>query len=98
MIGTPTARPATRPRVEAAPPALTGAPFGMHAVTDRHFVPRNARCWWFARFARSPGHHQAVDPLGLEDARPVGGDEAHGEAVVEVEGLAVDVEGQQGVG
>ncbi len=23
---------------------LTGAPFGVHAVTDRHFVPRNALC------------------------------------------------------
>ena len=23
---------------------LTGAPFGMHAVTHRHFVPSNARC------------------------------------------------------
>ena len=24
--------------------ALTGAPFGMHAVSDRHFVPSNALC------------------------------------------------------
>ncbi len=24
--------------------SLTGAPFGVHAVSDRHFVPRNALC------------------------------------------------------
>ncbi len=29
---------------EAGRPTLTGAPFRVHAVNDRHFVPRNALC------------------------------------------------------
>ena len=42
-------------------------------------------------------HHHLGDPLGLQDAGPVRGDQPAGEAVVEGEGLAVEVGGEQGV-
>src|ERR687897_1688551 len=49
------------------PRSLTGAPFGMHAVTDRHCVPSTALCRWFARWARS---HQV--PLPQVDGHGAG--------------------------
>src|SRR5918994_2164400 len=55
LATTPTApaRQAAPAKTKTNSSTLTGAPFGMHAVTDRHVVPNNALCRWLARCARS---------------------------------------------
>src|SRR6266508_3709504 len=50
------------------------------------------------RTAAGSSHHESGDPLRLHDSRSVGTDEPEWVAVVDAEGLAVDLEGEQRVG
>src|SRR5918993_2271658 len=43
--------------------AVIGAPFGMHAMTDRPCGPSSSLCSWFARCARSQDLPEAVEDV-----------------------------------
>ena len=78
-----------------------------HPTTRQATCERCGRCWAARRFGTvgrlrlplvSSQDHHLRDPFGLEHARTVGCDQPDRVTVIEVEVLAVQLEGQQGVG